>query len=569
MKQYLLALDQGTTSSRCIIFDTDGKICSSVQREFAQLFPHDGWVEHDATEIWASQMGVAVEAMLQMGIGAEEIAAIGITNQRETTVVWEKSTGKPIYRAIVWQCRRTAQDCDALRSQGMEEEIRSRTGLLIDPYFSATKLRWILDHVEGAQARAERGELLFGTIDTWLIYCLTGGKVHATDPSNASRTMLFNIHTMQWDQELLKLFRIPEGMLPQVRPSSGDFGVTSARLFGKEIPICGVAGDQQAALFGQCGFARGDVKNTYGTGGFMLMNTGNTPVRSSQGLLSSVGWQIGKDVSYVLEGSVFVCGAVIQWLRDGLGLIKSAAESESLAASVPSSAGVYLVPAFVGLGAPYWDAYARGGIQGLTRATTRAHIVRAALESMAYQTADVLAAMQSDTDATPPALHVDGGASANNLLLQFQSDILGLPLLRPACVESTAWGAASLAGLGAGVFSSPEELRQRWQIEKRFLPARSTKEREALLAGWHRAVERSRRCCIGRQGLYYGAACAFSPFFFCFLRLLPRFAKISSHFFTLRQMPCDFVDLDDFSLHFAIKTWIFFEKLIDYMKRMC
>ncbi|MBR2722180.1 MAG: glycerol kinase GlpK [Clostridia bacterium] len=493
MKQYLLALDQGTTSSRCIIFDTDGKICSSVQREFAQLFPHDGWVEHDATEIWASQMGVAVEAMLQMGIGAEEIAAIGITNQRETTVVWEKSTGKPIYRAIVWQCRRTAQDCDALRSQGMEEEIRSRTGLLIDPYFSATKLRWILDHVEGAQARAERGELLFGTIDTWLIYCLTGGKVHATDPSNASRTMLFNIHTMQWDQELLKLFRIPEGMLPQVRPSSGDFGVTSARLFGKEIPICGVAGDQQAALFGQCGFARGDVKNTYGTGGFMLMNTGNTPVRSSQGLLSSVGWQIGKDVSYVLEGSVFVCGAVIQWLRDGLGLIKSAAESESLAASVPSSAGVYLVPAFVGLGAPYWDAYARGGIQGLTRATTRAHIVRAALESMAYQTADVLAAMQSDTDATPPALHVDGGASANNLLLQFQSDILGLPLLRPACVESTAWGAASLAGLGAGVFSSPEELRQRWQIEKRFLPARSTKEREALLAGWHRAVERSRR----------------------------------------------------------------------------
>ncbi|MBR2926322.1 MAG: glycerol kinase GlpK [Clostridia bacterium] len=493
MKQYLLALDQGTTSSRCIIFDTDGKICSSVQREFAQLFPHDGWVEHDATEIWASQMGVAVEAMLQMGIGAEEIAAIGITNQRETTVIWEKSTGKPIYRAIVWQCRRTAQDCDALRSQGMEEEIRSRTGLLIDPYFSATKLRWILDHVEGAQARAERGELLFGTIDTWLIYCLTGGKVHATDPSNASRTMLFNIHTMQWDQELLKLFRIPEGMLPQVRPSSGDFGVTSARLFGKEIPICGVAGDQQAALFGQCGFARGDVKNTYGTGGFMLMNTGNTPVRSSQGLLSSVGWQIGKDVSYVLEGSVFVCGAVIQWLRDGLGLIKSAAESESLAASVPSSAGVYLVPAFVGLGAPYWDAYARGGIQGLTRATTRAHIVRAALESMAYQTADVLAAMQSDTDATPPALHVDGGASANNLLLQFQSDILGIPLLRPACVESTAWGAASLAGLGAGVFSSPEELRQRWQIEKRFLPARSTKEREALLAGWHRAVERSRR----------------------------------------------------------------------------
>ncbi len=492
MKQYLLALDQGTTSSRCIIFDTKGNICSKVHREFAQIFPQDGWVEHDATEIWASQMGVAVEAMLQRGIRAEQIAAIGITNQRETTVVWEKDTGKPIYHAIVWQCRRTAADCDALKEQGLGEEIRSRTGLLIDPYFSATKLRWILDHVDGAQARAEKGELLFGTIDTWLIYQLTGGKVHATDPSNAARTMMFNIHTMQWDEELLRLFRIPRCMLPEVRASADDFGVTDPHLFGKSIPIRGVAGDQQAALFGQCGFARGDVKNTYGTGGFMLMNTGNTPASSSQGLLTTVGWRIGNETSYVLEGSVFVCGAVMQWLRDGLELIEHASDSEALAMSVPDSAGVYLVPAFVGLGAPYWDAYARGCIQGLTRGATKAHIVRAALESMAYQTADVLAAMQKDTGVIPPALRVDGGASANNFLMQFQTDILGLPLFRPACVESTAWGAASLAGLGVGLFSSKEELCKQWKIERSFAPVFSVEERERLLAGWHRAVERSR-----------------------------------------------------------------------------
>jgi glycerol kinase len=393
MRDYLLALDQGTTSSRCIIFDRQGRICSKVQREFAQIFPHDGWVEHDATEIWASQMGVAVEAMLAIGASAEDIAAIGITNQRETVVVWERGTGKPICHAIVWQCRRTASECDALKADGIEPMVRERTGLLIDPYFSASKLRWILDHVDGARARAERGELLFGTIDSWLIYRLTDGKVHATDPSNAARTMLFNIHTMSWDPELLRLFNIPACMMPEVKPSSGLFGYTDPRLFGGEIPIAGVAGDQQAALFGQCCFEAGDVKNTYGTGGFLLMNTGSQPILPRQGLLSTVGWQIGSEVRYVIEGSVFVCGAVIQWLRDGLGLLKNAADSERMALQVPDSAGVYLVPAFVGLGAPYWDAYARGSIEGLTRATNKYHIVRAALESMAYQTADVLQAM--------------------------------------------------------------------------------------------------------------------------------------------------------------------------------
>ena len=493
MEQYLLALDQGTTSSRCIIFDRHGKVCSKVQREFAQIFPQDGWVEQDATEIWASQMGVALEAMLLMGIGAESVAGIGITNQRETVVVWEKDSGKPIYHAIVWQCRRTAAACDELKRNGMEEEIRSRTGLLIDPYFSATKLRWILDHVEGAQRRAQNGELLFGTIDTWLIYRLTGGKVHATDPSNAARTMLFNIHTMQWDEELLRLFNIPACMLPEVKPSSGVFGETDPRLFGKSIPIAGVAGDQQAALFGQCGFAEGDVKNTYGTGGFLLMNTGSRAITPKQGLLTTVGWQIGKETSYVLEGSVFVCGAVIQWLRDGLGLLKRASESEKMAGKVADNAGVYLVPAFVGLGAPYWDAYARGSLQGLTRATTKNHIVRAALESMAYQTADVLDAMRGETGVPLTSLRVDGGASANNFLLQFQSDVLGIPLVRPACVETTAWGAASLAGLAVGVYSGKEELLREWQIDREFAPQMAEEEREKLLNGWHRAVERSLR----------------------------------------------------------------------------
>lgn len=491
MAKYLLALDQGTTSSRCIIFDRHGNICSKVQREFRQIFPRDGWVEHDATEIWASQMGVAVEAMLSIGATAADIAAIGITNQRETVVVWDRKTGEPICHAIVWQCRRTAEYCDALKQGGMESEIRSRTGLLIDPYFSATKLRWILENVEGARERAERGKLLFGTIDTWLIYRLTGGQVHATDPSNAARTMLFNIHTLQWDEELLKLFEIPACMMPKVLPSSGVFGYTAPHLFGGSIPIAGVAGDQQAALFGQCCFDAGDAKNTYGTGGFLLMNIGKTPILSEGGLLTTVGWQIGNEVSYVTEGSVFVCGAVIQWIRDGLGLLKRASDSEKMAMKVPDNGGVYLVPAFVGLGAPYWDAYARGGIQGLTRAANKNHIVRAALESMAYQTADVLEAMKRETGTPLSALRVDGGASANNFLLQFQADVLNVELLRPRCVETTAWGAASLAGLAVGVYSDTEELRREWQIDRSFEPQMSIEEREKLLTGWHRAVERT------------------------------------------------------------------------------
>lgn len=491
MAKYLLALDQGTTSSRCIIFDRHGNICSKVQREFQQIFPRDGWVEHDATEIWASQMGVAVEAMLSIGATAADIAAIGITNQRETVVVWDRKTGEPICHAIVWQCRRTAEYCDTLKQSGMESEIRSRTGLLIDPYFSATKLRWILENVEGARERAERGELLFGTIDTWLIYRLTGGQVHATDPSNAARTMLFNIHTLQWDEELLRLFEIPACMMPKVLPSSGIFGYTAPHLFGGSIPIAGVAGDQQAALFGQCCFDAGDAKNTYGTGGFLLMNIGKTPILSEGGLLTTVGWQIGNEVSYVTEGSVFVCGAVIQWIRDGLGLLKRASDSEKMAMKVPDNGGAYLVPAFVGLGAPYWDAYARGGIQGLTRAANKNHIVRAALESMAYQTADVLDAMKRETGTPLSALRVDGGASANNFLLQFQADVLNVELFRPRCVETTAWGAASLAGLAVGVYSDTEELRREWQIDRSFAPQMSIEEREKLLTGWHRAVERT------------------------------------------------------------------------------
>ena len=491
MERYLLALDQGTTSSRCILFNRQGEAVSKVQREFSQIFPREGWVEHDATEIWASQMGVALEAMLLKGIGADEIAAIGITNQRETTVVWEKETGKPICNAIVWQCRRTAELCEELKRQGLEETVRARTGLLIDPYFSATKLRWILDHVKGAQERAEKGELLFGTVDSWLIYQLTGGRVHATDPSNAARTMLFNIHTMQWDEELLRIFRIPACMLPRVLPSSGIFGYTDPALFGKSIPIAGVAGDQQAALFGQCGFASGDAKNTYGTGGFLLMNTGDRPITPKQGLLSTVGWQIGERTSYVLEGSVFVCGAVIQWLRDGLGLLKHASDSEKMALRVKDNGGVYLVPAFVGLGAPYWDPYARGSLHGLTRGTGKDHIVRAALESMAYQTADVLLAMQEETGLPLRSLCVDGGASQNGFLLQFQADLLGIPLLRPACVETTAFGAASLAGLAVGVYESLDELRSIRRIDREFCPTMSAQERTKLYDGWKDAVRRS------------------------------------------------------------------------------
>ena len=491
MGNYLLAFDQGTTSSRCIIFDEKGNICSKTQREFRQIFPSDGWVEHDATEIWASQMGVAVEAMLMLGISAKDIAGIGITNQRETVVVWEKDTGMPIYNAIVWQCRRTAALCDEMKQLGYADEIRRRTGLLIDSYFSATKLKWILDHVQGARDRAERGELMFGTIDSWLLYRLTGGKVHATDPSNASRTMLFNIHKMEWDPELLRLFDIPACMMPRVCPSSGVFGYTDTELFGTPIPIAGIAGDQQAALFGQCCFDAGDVKNTYGTGGFLLMNTGERAVTSDGGLLTSIGWQIGDRTSYVLEGSVFVCGAVMQWLRDGLGLFQNASESEAMALRVPDTAGVYLVPAFVGLGAPYWDSYARGSMQGITRATTRDHIVRAALEAMAYQTADVLNLMHRECGAEIAALRVDGGASANNFLLQFQSDILNTPIVRPKCIETTALGAANLAALGVGMFSDTEQIRTAWQKDREFLPDMDERSRAEKLDGWHRAVKRA------------------------------------------------------------------------------
>lgn len=493
MNQYLMALDQGTTSSRCILFDRQGNICSQVNREFRQFYPNDGWVEQDPTEIWASQMGVAVEAMQKLGITTDQIDAIGITNQRETVIVWEKETGKPIYPAVVWQCRRTAEFCSELKKQGVEKEIHARTGLLADPYFSATKLAWILDHVSGARERAERGELFFGTIDSWLIWNLTKGKVHATDPSNAARTLLFNIHTMQWDEELLRLFRIPAAMLPEVLPSSGVFGMSDPSLFGKEIPIAGVAGDQQAALFGQCCFDAGDVKNTYGTGGFLLMNTGDVPVDSTEGLLTTVGWKIGDKTRYVLEGSVFMCGAIIQWLRDGLKLFRHARETEEMAKSVPDTAGVYLVPAFVGLGAPYWDAYARGTIMGLTRAAKREHIVRAALEAMAYQTADVLNAMQKDVPFPIRSVRVDGGASANNFLLAFQSDILGINILRPSCVETTALGTAYLAGLGVGYYSDLDQIRSDRKPEQIFSPTMLEDRRKELLRGWHRAVERSLR----------------------------------------------------------------------------
>ncbi len=491
MKQYLLAMDQGTTSCRAIVFSASGEMVSTAQKEFTQYFPADGWVEHDPTEIWATQIGVAHEAMAKVGLDSEDIAAIGITNQRETTIVWDKHTGKPIYNAIVWQCRRTADYCESLTAQGYGDTVRAKTGLLIDSYFSATKVRWILQNVPGAMEKAERGDLLFGTVDTWLIWMLTGGKVHATDPSNAARTMLYNIHDLTWDKELLALFGIPACMLPKVLPSSGVFGYTKPALFGTEVPIAGVAGDQQAALFGQCCFDKGDVKNTYGTGGFMLMNTGSTPVTSQNGLVTSIAWQIGDVTQYVLEGSVFICGAAVQWLRDGLGLVKSSADTERLAASVPDNGGVYFVPAFVGLGAPYWDPYARGSITGLTRATTKAHIVRATLEAMAYQTADVLDVMEREVGAKVNALKVDGGASANGFLLQFQADVTGKQIVRPACIETTALGAACLAGLAVGVYGSLEHIRSIYHTDAQFAPAMTEQQRAALYKGWKNAIGRT------------------------------------------------------------------------------
>ena len=491
MPKYLLALDQGTTSSRSIVFDLSGRIIASSQREFPQIFPHRGWVEHNPEDIWNTQLTVAREALSKAGADAADIYGIGITNQRETTVVWERATGKPICNAIVWQCRRTAEYCDYIKSGELCEDIRRRTGLLIDAYFSATKLKWILDNVEGARERARRGELCFGTVDSWLIFNLTGGKVHATDYSNASRTMLFNINTLEWDDELLRLFDIPRRMLPDVKPSSCIFGETAPELFGSSIPVAGVAGDQQAALFGQCCFEDGSVKNTYGTGGFMLMNTGSRPVMSENGLLTTIAWGIGdSSVSYALEGSVFVCGAAVQWLRDGLGLISKASETETIARSVENSGGVWFIPAFVGLGAPYWDPYARGALLGLTRGTTRAHIVRAVLESMAYQTADVLELMEREAKVSMTSLKVDGGASANDLLLEIQADLLGTPIIRPGCIETTALGAANLAGLSTGAFSSLSEISASWQCERRFEPRISAEERLSRLDGWRKAVGR-------------------------------------------------------------------------------
>ncbi len=488
---YLLALDQGTTSSRAIVFAEDGTILAAAQKEFRQIYPQAGWVEHDPLEIWATQRGVAAEALERARITAREVAAVGITNQRETVVLWDRRTGEPVAPAIVWQDRRTAGFCDELKAGGAEEEIRRRTGLLADPYFSGTKLRWLLDHVDGARTRAGRGELAFGTIDAWLIWNLTGGRVHATDASNASRTLLYNIHTQDWDEELLRLLGVPREVLPEVRPSCGVLGETSAEVLGAHVTIGGVAGDQQAALFGQACFRAGLAKNTYGTGCFLLMQTGEAAVESRHRLLTTVAWQADGGTEYALEGSVFIGGAVVQWLRDGLGLIRSSEEVEALASSVEDSHGVYLVPAFTGLGAPHWDAWARGALLGLTRGVTAAHVARAALESIAFQVADVVGAMEADSGLTLNELRADGGASRNDLLLQFQADLLGAPVVRAAVTETTALGAAYLAGLAAGVYRGREELAARWRAERRFEPRMGRDEAQARRAQWTRAVERA------------------------------------------------------------------------------
>ena len=491
MKKYIMALDQGTTSSRCILFDHKGDIVSLVQREFPQIFPKEGWVEHDPMSIWSTQIAACTEALLKIGGAWDEICGIGITNQRETVVVWDRKTGMPIYNAIVWQCRRTADLCKELENKGYAKMIKEKTGLLLDPYFSASKISWILNNVEGAREKADRGELVFGTIDTWLIWNLTGGKVHATDYSNASRTMLFNINTLEWDDELLKLFNIPKSMLPAALPSSHLYGNTDSKILGASLPIGGACGDQQAALFGQCRFDVGESKNTYGTGAFLLMNTGDKPQITDSGLITTIAWGIDGKVTYALEGSVFVCGAAIQWLRDGLKLIDSASDSEYYANKVPDSGGVLVVPAFAGLGAPWWDPYARGTIIGITRATTKNHIIRATLESMAYQTADVIALMEETTGIKMNSLAVDGGASANNLLLSFQADILGIGVERPCCVESTALGAAYLAGLSTGFYSSCDDIKANRQIESIFQPRMNAELREKMTKKWRKAVERS------------------------------------------------------------------------------
>lgn len=489
MAKYVMALDAGTTSNRCILFNEKGEIISLAQKEFTQYFPQPGWVEHDASEIWSTQLGVAVEAMSKVGADAEDIAAIGITNQRETVVVWDKETGEPICPAIVWQCRRTAEYCDSLKERGLTEMIRKKTGLIIDAYFSGTKIKWILEHVDGAAQRAEKGELLFGTIETWLIWKLTKGRVHVTDYSNASRTMLFNINTLQWDEEILELLGIPESMLPKAKPSSCVYGYADASYFGGEIPIGGAAGDQQSALFGQTCFQAGEAKNTYGTGCFLLMNTGEKPVFSNNGLVTTIAWGLDGKVNYALEGSIFVAGAAIQWLRDELRLIDSSADSEYMAQKVKDSNGCYVVPAFTGLGAPYWDQYARGTIVGLTRGVNKYHIIRATLESIAYQVCDVLNAMEADSGISLSSLKVDGGASANNFLIQTQADLIGAPVKRPSCIETTAMGAAYLAGLSVGYWKNKEDVLKNWAVDRTMEPSITQEERKQRIKGWKKAVK--------------------------------------------------------------------------------
>src|SRR5437667_2624814 len=489
--KYILALDQGTTSSRAIIFDHTGSNKAVAQKEFPQIFPQPGWVEHNANDIWSAQAGVAAQALAQAALTPADIAAIGITNQRETTVVWDRKTGKPICNAIVWQDRRTAAMCDRLKARGLEKLIRKKTGLVLDAYFSGTKLQWILQHVPGARTSANAGELAFGTVDSWLVWNLTGGKKHVTDASNASRTLLLNIKTGDWDDELLEIFEVPRSVLPEVRSSSEVYGQASH--FSPSIPIAGIAGDQQAALFGQVCNRPGMVKNTYGTGCFMLMNTGSKPIASKNNLLTTVAWRIGGRTEYALEGSIFIAGAVVQWLRDGLGIIKASAEVETLAAAAPDNGGVYLVPAFAGLGAPHWDQYARGLVAGLTRGTTAAHIARAALEGIAFQVADVLRAMEADAKIKRKELRVDGGASANNLLMQFQSHLLGVPVVRPKVTETTALGAAYLAGLAVGYWKDQRQIAAQWQVDRRFTSAMQPAQRKQLEAGWRKALDRAKR----------------------------------------------------------------------------
>lgn len=492
MEKYVMALDQGTTSSRCIIFDKKGKICSMAQKEFSQIYPKPGWVEHNPMEIWSSQLSVAMEAMAVMGVRTEAISGIGITNQRETTIVWDKTTGEPVYNAIVWQCRRTAEMIDTLKEDGFDQVIRKKTGLIPDAYFSASKIAWILDNVEGAREKAEKGELLFGTVDTWLIWNLTKGAVHVTDYTNASRTMLFDIHSLKWDQEIMDRFHIPASMLPEVKPSSCIYGYTDDSVLGGKIAIAGAAGDQQAALFGQCCFEKGEVKNTYGTGCFLLMNTGKEAITSKHGLLTTIAASTSDAVEYALEGSVFVAGASIQWLRDGMRMIKDARQSEEYADEVFDTNGVYIVPAFAGMGAPYWDPYARGTVVGITRGCKKEHFIRATLESIAYQTYDVIKAMEEDAGVPLKGLKVDGGASANNFLMKFQAGLIGSAVRRPKCIETTALGAAYLAGLATGYFKDLEEIRLNWQLGRTLEPAMEETERKELLKGWKRAV----RCAL-------------------------------------------------------------------------